>query len=205
VRGSLVEHNRAIGLFVQGSDATIEQTVVRGTLPRASDQRQGRGLHIQLWCDDDDCDPGARANATVRDSLVASSFEAGVLAHGSDLVVEDTFVRDTLPAAADGRYGDGVAVASAWASWTEPATASLTNTAIEQSARAGLGNYGAAVALGGTATACAAFDLDGETYFEHAFSFAVVGENRCGCPAALGECVAASAGLSPPEAVTTDR
>ena len=47
IRGSLVEHNHELGLFVFGSDALVEHTVVRDTWPRPSDQTFGRAVHIQ--------------------------------------------------------------------------------------------------------------------------------------------------------------
>ena len=44
VSGSLVEQNHDIGVFVGGSDATLEGVVVRATLPQASDGFFGDGM-----------------------------------------------------------------------------------------------------------------------------------------------------------------
>ena len=41
--GSLVEDSHELGLFVGGSEVSIEVTVVRRTWPQQSDQRYGRG------------------------------------------------------------------------------------------------------------------------------------------------------------------
>jgi hypothetical protein len=93
VRSSVFEHNREAAIFVEGSAALIDATVVRDTqTPMLTAPRMGgRGLNAQL-------DPvnELRANITLRDSLVERSDGLGVFAGGADLVMERTLVRDTL-------------------------------------------------------------------------------------------------------------
>jgi hypothetical protein len=110
LRGSLVEQNTEIGIAVAGSDATIESTVVRGTLPRPTDGLFGVGVRIQISCASLPCDTTARANGTLRTSVIAANHEQGLSILGADGVVEDTVVRDTQPRASDQYMGRGVDV-----------------------------------------------------------------------------------------------
>jgi hypothetical protein len=108
---SLVEQNREFGFFIAGSDASVEATVVRATLPQASDQEFGRGISVQLSCYPTDvCDPTTRSSAVVRRSIVEQNRDAGLLVMGSDAVVEATVVRGTQPRASNQLYGRGIAV-----------------------------------------------------------------------------------------------
>lgn len=100
VRSCVVEQNQEIGVFVIRSDALIEASVVRGTIP--NDQGLlGRGIVVQ------DHSSGARASATVRSSLVDQNQEIGVFVAGSDVLIEATMVRDTL-FDASGSAGRGI-------------------------------------------------------------------------------------------------
>src|SRR6185436_16478086 len=47
VRDTLVERSHDVGLFVGGSDATIEGVLVRDTAAQASDMTGGRGMNFQ--------------------------------------------------------------------------------------------------------------------------------------------------------------
>jgi hypothetical protein len=105
VRDSVVERNRDIGIFVLGSDATIEATVVRETRPRASDQKSGAGIAIQ-----DHPATGERATAIVRASVVEYNHEIGMVIGGSDATIEATVVRGTEPRASDQQRGSGIGV-----------------------------------------------------------------------------------------------
>src|SRR5262249_19538503 len=105
LRTSLVENNHDAGLLVGGSDATVEATVVRGTLPSANANGGGGGGIVGL------VQPGtkARANVTLRAGLLEPNHEVGVVVSGSDATVEATVVRGTLPGA-DGMGGRGFEV-----------------------------------------------------------------------------------------------
>ena len=65
--------------------------------------------------------------------------------------------------------------------------------------RAGVATFSAHVALGQSALACNAFDLDAESDAISPYTFEDLGENGCGCPEPAGNCVAQSVGLAPPE------
>ncbi|WP_437323218.1 right-handed parallel beta-helix repeat-containing protein [Sorangium sp. So ce381] len=100
---SLVEENRELGVFVGGSDATIESTVVRHTQP-INDGTFGRGIEIQ-----DDTSTNERSNVTIRTSLLERNHDAGVFISGSDATFEATVVRDTQPLG-DGSSGLGIEI-----------------------------------------------------------------------------------------------
>jgi hypothetical protein len=106
--GSLIEGNHDVGLHVSASDATVEATVVRGTLPQALDMNYGRGINAQRTCNSGVCDPVARAHVEVRGSFIADNHDAGVFASGSDVSIESTVVRGTLPQASDDEGGRGI-------------------------------------------------------------------------------------------------
>jgi hypothetical protein len=88
VSGSVVERTRDYALSIVGSDATIERSVIRDTLPRA-DLQYGRGVEIDL-----NAQSGAPSNVVIRQSVVERSHDHGVFVLGSELLVEDSVVRD---------------------------------------------------------------------------------------------------------------
>lgn len=199
VRSSLVERSHEVGISVVGSEATFEGVVVRDTLSRATDQAHGWGIAIQA------ADTGAPVAATLRSSLVENNHIFGVMVQGAHATIDALAVRNTLPRASDGAYGDGVVVVSLILE-SGPAvagSAEITSTRIEQSARAGLASFGAHVAVGRSALACNAFALDGEELDGFAYSFEDLGDNGCGCPEPTEVCVAQSSNLAPPEPFET--
>jgi len=189
VTGSLVERAHEIGVFVAGSEATLEGVVIRDTLPQQSDQRGGRGISIQAHPN------GAPARVAVTGSVVEHNYSFGVAVAESQATLAGLLVRDTLPRASDGLYGDGIAFVS------EPNLASgvITGSWVTESARAGLSSFGAGVTLGGSALHCNTIDLNGEVSYDLPFVFEDLGGNGCGRPEATGACKAISSGLAPPE------
>jgi hypothetical protein len=205
VRHCLVEANHDVGVIVSASDVTLEGVLVRAMLPRP-DGFSGHGIAIVLDCLAVGlCAPSARANATVRGSLVEDAYEVGLIVGGSDAVLEGVAVRRTITSTVDASFGDGIAVADAFVTNTGiPGVANATLSAVvsEDNARSGLGNWGGSVTLGTTALRCNGFELDGEIGVSMApFDFENAGGNGCGCPDATGECVAQSQGLAPPTAL----
>jgi hypothetical protein len=85
-----------------------------------------------------------------------------------------------------------------------PASATVFNTSIEQSTRAGLTTFGATVSLGGSRIRCAAFALTGEPYLGSDFILEDGGGNTCGCDGDAGACKLVSVGLEPPAADSVD-
>jgi hypothetical protein len=136
-------------------------------------------------------------SASVKGSLVERSHDIGLYVGGSDLVVEGTVVRDTLPRLSDGFFGDGLDVFGEEAL----ASATITGGLVANSARAGLASFGASVSLGSTRIQCAGYELEGEPLEGQDFVFEDLGGNGCGCPTADDVCVVQSAWLEPPEPV----
>jgi hypothetical protein len=194
--GSLIENNRSVGMLVAASDAVVANSVVRATQPSASDQRQGRGISVQLACTSvTDCNAGERSQATIAGSLIADNYDTGLWVSASDVIVEDTALLSTRARALDELYGDGIALFDSGVG----VSASVTRVLIDDSARAGIASFGGFVSIGETAIRCAAFALDGESTADATFEFEDRGANACGCPTADGECKAVSSGLEVPE------
>jgi len=190
IRASRVERNTLGGLFIVGSDATIEATVVRDTLPGALDQKGGRGIVMQP-----EFDSGSRANGTIKGCLVENNIEIGIFVGASDATIADTIVRGTLARAADGLLGDGLCV------FTDgpPATATVDRSRIEGNARAGVLDYSGDITVSDSTLECNDIHLDGETGAGlAAFQFHASGKNACGCKGASASCVVATTMAVPP-------
>lgn len=100
---SLLERNEGLGLFGVGSDATIDVSVVRHTLPHP-DQTRGRGVAIQAHAS------AGASNVAVNGSSVEHSRDVGVFVLGSVMSLEASRVAHTEPTAIDGSDGIGVDV-----------------------------------------------------------------------------------------------
>ncbi|MBW2455118.1 MAG: right-handed parallel beta-helix repeat-containing protein, partial [Deltaproteobacteria bacterium] len=101
LRGLLVEHNRAFGVVISGSEATVESVVVRATSLSGAGV-YGRGINIQP-----DADTGLPAAATLRGTWVGLNHDAAVLVAGSVAALESCRLVGTQTDGA-GLYGDGL-------------------------------------------------------------------------------------------------
>ncbi len=119
---SVIERNRMIGLSVQGLDATIDGSVVRGTLEREADGHFGIGIQFTAQ-------GPLPATFTLRGSLVAGNRTIGVLADAASGSIEATTIRDTRPRVADGAAGRGLDVQDTQ-THVAPGTVSLHASAI---------------------------------------------------------------------------
>jgi len=194
LRSSFIYQNHDVGVFIGGSDALVEGTVIGGTQPRASGLVTGRGLSAIMACTNEaGCDPTIRSAVTLSGSVVSQNYDAGIFVAGADVVVQGTLVRDTV-ARPDGLFGDGIAVLSD----QSPATAIVSDTLVDQSSRGGVASFGSALSLGKTAIRCAAFALQGESAGGSSYTFDDLGGNRCGCPDPADTCHVVSNGLEAP-------
>jgi len=194
VRGTLVERTHDIGIFVMGSEVTIEGSSVRHTEPRAYDGEFGRGISAQIACDDT-CDPMAPANLIVRGTRVEDVHQFGIAIVGSDGTIEASLVRTIVPQAADGGFGDGLVVTR---HADRAAAASLRTSRIEDSARAGVAAFASTGFLADNAVVCAGIPLVSEELELGPATLDDGGGNRCGCPTPTSPCQAISANLAPP-------
>ncbi len=188
-RGAVIEGSRTVGVFIDGADATLEGVVVRRTLPRASDDRFGRGIEVHSL--------GAQAgrgHLALRSSLVEESVESGLVLFGSTATVENTTVRGTR-SSSDGFLGNGVTITKDLGD----AEATLTGVRIEGNDGAAVASFGASVALERTTLECNFIDLNVETELGTAGEITDGGLNQCGCQGASIPCRAKSEGLAPPK------
>jgi hypothetical protein len=189
LRDSLLERNRGASVLVNGSEATVERTHILDTQMDAGGT-YGRGVLVQ-----DRVETGNVSRLVLLDSTVERSRECGVVVVDSDAEIERVVILDTAPSDV-GLLGDGLAVVSL----DHPATVRIVASRIEGSARAGIGNFGAAVTVADTTLECNAIPLDGELYSGASFSFADQGGNRCGCAGEEIVCSVVSSMLAAPTA-----
>ncbi len=127
-RRSLVEGASDQGLWISGSDALIEDVVVRGTLPIPA---HGWGITIL-----EDEDTFKRSTATIRNTVAERNAEVGVQIFASDVTIAGLVVRDTQPNGQN-RMGRGMVVQTNPAT-SEPANVELRGSVIERNRDAGI-------------------------------------------------------------------
>jgi hypothetical protein len=112
ITGSLIENNQHAGVFISASDATLETTVVRTTLPNDNELSSGRGVNAQLGCWGTpaglQCSATSRASLSLVSSLVENNHHAGLHVTGSDLTMDNSVVRQTIPNAGTLHSGRGI-------------------------------------------------------------------------------------------------
>jgi hypothetical protein len=191
VKTSLVERNHEIGVYIAGSDASMEATVVRDTFPDAQGFF-GRAFQVQSGSQS-----GAEASARLRASLFERSREGGIALFGPVATeIEACIVRDTVSNHLEA-YGDGVIV---WSQYG-PAIATVTATVIERSNRAAVSSFGGAVAIESSLLVCQGIDIGSEPWKGQDSAFDDRGGVVCGCPEATERCLAKSYALEPPPPV----
>jgi hypothetical protein len=196
LRYSVIEDCESEGMWISGTDVLFERSVIRDMRvdvdPPVSNVT-GRGICAGVQ--PGFVPPYRAGTLTLRSSLLEHCIHAGAIAANSRLVAESSIVRDVLPNANDGRYGDGILVAAS----DERAGAELLGTRVESVARAGVVSFGAPIGIGFSSVSCTSFDLAGQGYLGLPFSFDKLGDNACGCPEAGELCQVQSPGLDPPE------
>jgi hypothetical protein len=85
VRNSLVEQMHSLGLRIISSDATLESSVVRRTLPRVDDGFYGDGVAV--------LSDSAPASATISNMRVEDSSRAGIANFGASVSIAGTHVQ----------------------------------------------------------------------------------------------------------------
>ncbi|WP_437315229.1 hypothetical protein [Sorangium sp. So ce385] len=188
-RGAAIEGSRTAGVFIEGAEATLEGVAIRRTLPRASDERFGRGIAVQGL----DAQ-GAPGRLELRSSLVEDSVETGLSIIGSTATLEATTVRGTR-SSSNGLKGNGVTVSKD----VDDAEVTLTGVRIEENDGAAVASFGASVSLERTTLECNFIDLNVETELGTAGTITDSGQNQCGCQGVSIPCRAKSEGLAPPE------
>ena len=127
---SVLEDNRD-GLNVVASEVTLQGCLVRNHSPNR-DGLFGRG--VTMACSESGA---VRGTLSIRDSIVEKNHEGGVFGFGSDLVVEHSAVRDTVPGPTEPESGIGMAIYNDPLSGLRGAL-SVLDCAIERNTSAGL-------------------------------------------------------------------
>lgn len=129
VRSSVIEGNRQSSVYVVGSGATIERSVVRDTV---TDQKGENGFGVMVFSD---IAAGAPASLSMVSSVVERNRTVGVALFGATGSVVATSIRDTMPDD-HGQFGFGFYVSSVEASGASPSapgSGSLTSSVVERS------------------------------------------------------------------------
>lgn len=188
ILASVIERSEGAGVVCIGSDVTLEESVVRDTVARASDLRWGKGVHFQGELGFLD----TFSTGTVRACVIENNRDAGIAVVDSKVSVDATLVRGTQPET-DGRYGDGVVGLRAFSD----TDVVITGSRIEANARAGIVAFGAHVSVGGTQLECNTIQLDKEVGTAEP-NLEDAGGNHCGCDAAEEVCKVLSTNLEAP-------
>lgn len=189
ILGSLIERNREVAVAVIGSDATIEQSLIRDTLGRDLDGRAGRAIHTQL-----ELQTGELATLALRGVAIEGNREVAVAIAGTEATIEGSRISSTQPQASDGFGGDALVVQA----HGDSTVARIEGSLIETSHRAGVACFGADVQLGGSRLDCNVIQLDGELWQGSRFHFTDLGGNVCGCGDETVTCMLMSTDLEPP-------
>jgi hypothetical protein len=139
MRGCLVEQNQEVGIFLGGSPATVDATVVRGA-PADAPWSQGRGINLQR-------SPftGLPATILLRRSLIERNEVVGLFVRSSEATVEATVIRDT--AGRQPWQGRGVEIEN------DPETTSgivMRGCRVEHSGEFGIAAFSSTVTIEGT-------------------------------------------------------
>ncbi|MFO0660178.1 MAG: hypothetical protein U0165_10150 [Polyangiaceae bacterium] len=103
LRSSVIEDNHESGVRLSGSSASVESSVLRGTLPR-TDGTTGWGASM------DQSTTGQTSTLSVKSSVFDSNTEVGLRLAGGQATIESTVVKNSLGSPADGRFGNGLYV-----------------------------------------------------------------------------------------------
>ncbi|RLB65702.1 MAG: hypothetical protein DRI90_01310 [Deltaproteobacteria bacterium] len=133
VRRSLIERNHQDGIRSFGANVTVQDTVIRDTLPAASGQGEGSGILMGPAVDDD-----GLSSLTLLRSVIAGNHSCGVCTTNANGTVEATVVRGTKARASDEQGGFGLGLISDRPSESTRPQVTVTSSVIEQSHSAGL-------------------------------------------------------------------
>jgi len=195
---SIIEKSHDFGVFIAASDARIEGSVVRETVPITD--YHGNCVQVQ-----GSRDMAERAKLDMKDSLVEDCSTAGIIVTSSDAAIESTTVRKSR-ANSKGQMGDGIVVISdeeATEQWgSPPSSVTITRSHFEGNERAGIANWGALVRVTSSTFTCHKIDLNGEDLSGYPWSFDGSKDNHCGCPEPKGSCSAKSGEFEQPSVDT---
>jgi hypothetical protein len=138
---TVVTGNRRAGVVALGAETVIRGSVIRDTLPRESDQRDGQGV-VASCAATDSC-----GSLVVEASWLARNRTMGLLAENVPAVIRGSVIRDTVAQASDGWFGRGLQATC------HPETGSCSTLRVEDSLVTGnrmhgIASFGAEVTVG---------------------------------------------------------
>jgi len=95
VRGSLIDDNLNDGVFVSGSTASLDTTVVRNSRGDAALNLGGRGIAVQTCREREGCATPVGSVMTISNSLISNTADVALFVAGSQLDMQRTLVRGT--------------------------------------------------------------------------------------------------------------
>jgi hypothetical protein len=182
---TIVQRTRDAAIDVNSATVTLEDVTLRDTFGRSGDGCSGQGIRARTH-------RGTQAQVTLRRSLIDGSRQAAIHAHGAQVTVDHSILRNAAPREATKscapHLGDGVTLnklANAETSLT------LDHSRIDGNARAAVASFGGAVTTKGSVLACngrGLVSVDGAPVIEGTL---------CGCEPGLLPCSAEHASLEP--------
>jgi len=149
VRGSVIERQPGLAVYMLGSDVEIDRTLVRDTF--ASPSGAGQAVSAR------NAPGGGRGTLALRGSVVERSHEVAVSIIGSDATIESSTIRDTQPNAAG--VGVGVRISS---QSHQPTAATMVASVVSGSLGVGMFVLGADVSVESSVIRDTSAELDGE-------------------------------------------
>jgi hypothetical protein len=192
ISSSVVAVSEDIGIFIAGSDVSLDGVVVRDTQSETS-ELGGHGVFIQV---DVDVVPPSPANVTLTRCVVDSNRTVGVHVAGSDVSLDDSVVTRTSRSP-EGLFGDGVTSVF----HVRASSVAVAGSIVADNDRAGVSVFGSGASLTNTALSCNGINLNAQGYQGEAPVFVNGGLNQCGCGAVTKACKVVSTDLEPPEAL----
>ncbi|MBW2458938.1 MAG: DUF1565 domain-containing protein [Deltaproteobacteria bacterium] len=159
IRQSVVDTQHDVGIFINGSDALIEHTVVRNTAPNAANDETGMGIVVQYTVATDEV-----PDVVIRESLVEHSHDTGIGVASATGRLESVIVRDTQPRQSDGFRGIGVIVSydiTGGPGSSPPSTATVRWSLIEHNHVIGISIFGSTATVDASAVQHTAPMADG--------------------------------------------
>ncbi|MFO0661378.1 MAG: right-handed parallel beta-helix repeat-containing protein [Polyangiaceae bacterium] len=139
--GVVVDATHEFGVFVLGSNISMERSWVHHTQPRASDQKFGRALSIQQ-----DPTTGVIPEAYITSTVLDHQYENGIYLRGAHAKIDNVVVSNTSTQAADGTGGWGIDIENAdstEAGDVVPSEVQLSNSLVDASTELGVALLGA--------------------------------------------------------------
>jgi hypothetical protein len=186
VERSTLRHEVGMGMFVGGTDAIIDHTLIEGDPNGATDLGMGMAVIAPL--------PFLETSVSLRSSALRYSREFGLGAYGATVLVDQSVVED-VAVTPMGTYGDGILVRG-YAD--APGQVDLDGSRVANASRAGLAAFDAAMSLRDTDVLCTSIALNGESLVAE-FAFSDLGGNLCACDELVTQCQVLSTGIQPPE------